>query len=60
MGSGIKIIFFCITVTGTIYALSIRVDHNSIPEFNQIPEAYKTAAAGLRMIFMDRSSNTLN
>lgn len=60
MGAGIKIIFICITVAGNVCVQSIRVDHNSIPEFNQIPEAYKTAAAGLRMIFMDRSSNTLN
>lgn len=34
---------------------SMVVDHNSIKDFDRIPDQYKTEASKLRMLFMDRS-----
>lgn len=36
-------------------AQTIIVDHNSVADFDRIPEIYKTEAARLRMLYMDRS-----
>jgi hypothetical protein len=36
-------------------AQAVVVDHRSLPLFEQIPEQYLTAAANLRMMFVDRS-----
>jgi hypothetical protein len=37
------------------YAQGIVVDHRSVARFDSIPPQYARAAAGLRMLFMDRS-----
>ncbi len=53
-----KAVFSAVIVFIMIWALAaqyILVDHNSIKEFDKIPDQYRMEAASIPMLFMDRS-----
>lgn len=47
--------FSMFVMSVSLSAQSLIINHNDIPAFDSIPVEYKTAAANLRMLFMDRS-----
>ncbi len=49
------LLVLCLALSSRLWGQGIVVDHTSLSQFDQIPEAYLQAARNLRMLFMNRS-----